>query len=61
MTVPAVAAARRRPPPPDDPGVDRWAGLVEFYLRFHTIVVYAFLYLPIVVWSCSRSTAPTES
>ena len=29
--------------------IDRWSGLVEFYLRFHTIAVYAFLYLPIVV------------
>jgi spermidine/putrescine transport system permease protein len=28
---------------------DRWAGLVEFYFRFHTLAVYAFLYLPIVV------------
>ena len=32
-----------------DRGVDRWAGLVEFYFRFHTVMVYAFLYLPIVV------------
>ena len=29
--------------------VDRWAGLVEGWLRGHTILVYAFLYLPIVV------------
>ncbi|HEY6568816.1 MAG TPA: ABC transporter permease [Candidatus Limnocylindrales bacterium] len=29
--------------------MDRWAGLVEFYFRFHTVVVYAFLYLPIFV------------
>ena len=28
---------------------DRWSGLVEFYFRFHTLAVYAFLYLPIVV------------
>lgn len=28
---------------------DRWAALVEFYFRFHTVIVYAFLYLPIVV------------
>ena len=28
---------------------DRWSGLVEFYFRFHTIAVYAFLYLPIIV------------
>jgi spermidine/putrescine transport system permease protein len=29
--------------------VDRWAGLVEGWLRGHTILVYAFLYLPIFV------------
>jgi spermidine/putrescine transport system permease protein len=28
---------------------DRWSGLVEFYFRFHTVLVYAFLYLPIFV------------
>jgi spermidine/putrescine transport system permease protein len=28
---------------------DRWAALVEFYFRFHTVIVYAFLYLPIIV------------
>lgn len=28
---------------------DRWSGLVEFYFRFHTLAVYAFLYLPIIV------------
>jgi spermidine/putrescine transport system permease protein len=30
-------------------GVDRWAPLVEFWLRAHTALVYAFLYLPIVI------------
>ena len=35
------AAVKRR--------ADRWAALVEFYFRFHTVIVYAFLYLPIVV------------
>jgi spermidine/putrescine transport system permease protein len=30
-------------------GVDRWAGLVEFWLRAHTVIVYTFLYLPIVI------------
>ncbi len=39
------AAAGRREPR----AVDRWAGLVEGWLRRHTILVYAFLYLPIVV------------
>lgn len=29
--------------------VDRWAGLVEGWLRGHTLIVYAFLYLPIVI------------
>ncbi len=28
---------------------DRWAGAVEGWLRGHTILVYAFLYLPIVI------------
>ncbi|MEX1172086.1 MAG: ABC transporter permease [Chloroflexota bacterium] len=28
---------------------DRWAGLVEGWLKGHTILVYAFLYLPIVI------------
>jgi spermidine/putrescine transport system permease protein len=40
-----VNAARSRPG-----GVaDRWSGPVEFYFRFHTALVYAFLYLPILV------------
>jgi spermidine/putrescine transport system permease protein len=29
--------------------VDRWAGVVEGWLRGHAIVVYAFLYLPIAI------------
>jgi spermidine/putrescine transport system permease protein len=29
--------------------VDRWSGLVEGWLRGHTILVYLFLYLPIVI------------
>lgn len=29
--------------------VDRWAGLVEGWLKGHTAVVYAFLYLPILI------------
>ena len=50
MTAPAVTtgAARTRRTNPNR-GSDRWAGLVEFYFRFHAVVVYAFLYLPIVV------------
>lgn len=31
------------------PAVDRWGGFVERYFRVHTGLVYAFLYLPIVV------------
>jgi spermidine/putrescine transport system permease protein len=31
------------------PATDRWSGLVEFYFRFHSVLVYAFLYLPIIV------------
>jgi spermidine/putrescine transport system permease protein len=30
-------------------GVDRWAPVVEFWLRAHTAIVYSFLYLPIVI------------
>jgi spermidine/putrescine transport system permease protein len=50
MTAPAVPAATpvtagRRP----KAGIDRWAGAVELWLRAHTALVYAFLYLPIVV------------
>jgi spermidine/putrescine transport system permease protein len=30
-------------------GVDRWNGLVEAWLRAHAALVYAFLYLPIIV------------
>jgi spermidine/putrescine transport system permease protein len=49
VTGPAVAtgtaSARRNAPK----ATDRWAGLVEFYFRFHAVIVYAFLYLPIVI------------
>ncbi|HET7829631.1 MAG TPA: ABC transporter permease [Candidatus Limnocylindrales bacterium] len=50
MTAPAVSVtgpttARRG----TKAGVDRWGGVVEFWLRAHTAVVYAFLYLPIVI------------
>ena len=50
MTAPAVttsAPTARRSSAPRP--TDRWAGLVEFYFRFHTVLVYVFLYLPIVV------------
>ncbi len=50
MTAPAVPvgqAAVRKPRPKG--GVDHWAGVVEFWLRAHTVLVYTFLYLPIVV------------
>ncbi len=50
MTAPAVpvagpATARRGA----KAGVDHWGGFVEFWLRAHTAITYAFLYLPIVV------------
>jgi spermidine/putrescine transport system permease protein len=50
MTAPAVpvagsATAHRG----TKAGVDRWGGVVEFWLRAHTAIVYAFLYLPIVI------------
>ena len=50
MTAPAIpatgAATRRRG---TKAGVDRWNGVVEFWLRAHTALVYTFLYLPIVI------------
>ncbi len=51
MSAGAVATTERAParPAPGQGRVDRWAGLIEFYFRFHTVVTYAFLYLPIVV------------
>ena len=45
--VPATAAAVRAPRP--KVGVDHWSGVVEVWLRAHTTLVYAFLYLPIVI------------
>ena len=50
MTAPAVpvagpATARRGA----KAGVDRWGWFVEFWLRAHTAIVYAFLYLPIFI------------
>ena len=50
MTAPAVQVA-----PPVvrhgrvKAGVDRWNGVVEAWLRGHAAIVYAFLYLPIVI------------
>ena len=41
----SVAVARVAP----RPATDRRGALVEFYFRFHSVLVYAFLYLPIVV------------
>ena len=53
MTAPAApavpvaqAAVQERRP---KAGLDRWNGVVEFWLRAHSSIVYAFLYLPIVV------------
>lgn len=39
----AVARTQARP------ATDRWSGLIEFYFRFHAVLVYAFLYLPIII------------
>jgi spermidine/putrescine transport system permease protein len=44
-----VTAARSGGGPGAKAGIDRWAGLVEFWLRAHTALVYAFLYLPILI------------
>ena len=47
---PAVPlAGRPRDARQGEAGVDRTAGLVEAWLRAHTLLVYAFLYLPIIV------------
>jgi spermidine/putrescine transport system permease protein len=43
VTAAAIAPAKVSSRP------DRWSGLVEFYFRFHTVAVYAFLYLPIII------------
>ena len=51
MTAPAVAADAPRTTrrPAVQRRGDRWAGVVEGCFRLHTALVYAFLYLPIVV------------
>ena len=51
MTAPAVAQAAGRGArrPAARQRVDRWAGLVEGYFRFHAALTYAFLFLPILV------------
>jgi spermidine/putrescine transport system permease protein len=43
--VPATASRAR----PSRRAVDRWGSVVEVWLRSHTVLVYSFLYLPIVV------------
>ncbi len=51
MTAGAVGRERATQLPGRREGraADRWAGLVEGWLKGHTILVYAFLYLPIVI------------
>jgi spermidine/putrescine transport system permease protein len=52
VTAPAVPVAGAGPATArrfTKAGVDRWGGVVEFWLRAHTAIVYAFLYLPIVI------------
>lgn len=44
-----MTAARGGGAPTAKMGVDRWAILVESWLRLHSAAVYAFLYLPIVI------------
>ncbi len=50
MTAPAIptTAARASTRPPTV-RTDRWATAVEVWLRLHTVLAYAFLYVPIVV------------
>jgi spermidine/putrescine transport system permease protein len=50
VTAPALPVAQaavqeRRP----KAGIDRWNGVVEFWLRAHSAIVYTFLYLPIFI------------
>ncbi len=51
MSAPTLAKekATQLPGRRESRAVDRWAGLVEGWLKGHTILVYLFLYLPIVV------------
>ncbi len=51
MTAPAVTADTPRTTgrPTVQRRADRWAGVVEGYFRAHTALVYAFLYVPIIV------------
>ena len=44
-----TAATTQLPGRRESRSFDRWAALVEGWLRAHTILVYAFLYLPILV------------
>jgi len=48
-TASATVEAARTKPGRAKAGVDRTAGLVEAWLRAHTFLVYAFLYLPIII------------
>jgi spermidine/putrescine transport system permease protein len=49
VSAPAIPAARTGQPVSRARPVDRLGGLVEFWFRGHTALVYAFLYLPIFV------------
>lgn len=49
MSAPAIPATRTGQPVWRSRPVDRLGGLVEFWFRGHTALVYAFLYLPIFV------------
>jgi spermidine/putrescine transport system permease protein len=50
MAAPSIPVATTESAKPKArPATDRWGSLVEFWLRFHTAIVFLFLYLPIVV------------
>ena len=63
MTAPAVAQAAGRGArrPAARQRVDRWAGLVEGYFRFHAALTYAFLFLPIIVVVVLAFNATTKA
>jgi spermidine/putrescine transport system permease protein len=49
MTAPAIPVEAAAKAPRARAGVDHWGGVVEAWLRIHTGLVYAFLYLPVVI------------
>jgi spermidine/putrescine transport system permease protein len=49
VTAPAIPVGRAAPRRARAGATDRWAGLVEGWLRSHTVLVYLFLYIPIFI------------